>query len=161
MPRETHNLVNEVMQLATNLRFWVDANILHAAGKLVVTGVAFDMFGQRVDSVERQTQRFADVTNGAANSIRDHGRRQPRPFTSILVVQILKDLLAPLMFEIDINIWCFVPLLTDKPLEQQVSRVWIDRSDTKTVTDGGVSRRASALAEDPTFAGEADKVPDS
>ena len=69
---------------------------------------------------------------------------------------MLNDFLAPLMFEIDVDVRRLLALLGDEALEQQVAGRRIDRGDLQTVADRAVRRRAPPLAQDILTASEAD-----
>ena len=66
---------------------------------------------------------------------------------AIGVVDPLDHLLPPLVLEVDIDVRRLVALLGDEALEEEVVRDGIDRGDAEHVADGGVSRRAAALAQ--------------
>ncbi len=74
------------------------------------------------------------------------------------MVDILHHLLAPLMFEIDVDIGRLQPFGGDEALEQQIDLGRIDRGDAEHVADGGVGRRSPALAENADAARIADDV---
>ncbi len=129
-------------------------------GQLRLARVAFDVLGQRVDPVERQPQRLADVADRGAAAIGDDRRGQAGPLAAVFFVDVLQHLLAPLVLEVDVDVRRFVPLAADEPLEQQVAGRRVDRRDAQGEADGRVGRRAAALAQNVPRAGEADQVPD-
>ena len=94
------------------------------------------MFGQRIDAIKRQSQRLADVADGAAGSIRNHRRRQPGSVTAIFLIEVLKHFLAAFVFEIDIDVGGFVALFADESFEQQIRCFRINRRYTEAVADG-------------------------
>ena len=107
---------------------------LHAAGELI-------------DLREIEPQRLADVAQGAARSVANDGGRQRRPFAAILAVDILNHLLAPFVLEVHVDIGRLVAFLGNEALEQHGHARGVDLGDPQTVANGGVGRRAAALAE--------------
>ena len=79
---------------------------------------------------------------------------------AVLLVDVLHHLLAPLVLEIDVDVGRLVALARDEALEEQVDALRIDLGDAEAVADGGVGRRAAALAEDPFLAREPHDVVD-
>ena len=88
--------------------------------------VAFDVLGQRVDAVERQAQRLADVADRRRGAVGDHLGRHAGPLAAVLFVDVLQHFLAALVLEVDVDVGRFVPLAADEPLEQHVDLVGID-----------------------------------
>ena len=68
-----------------------------------------------------------------------------RPY---LRVDVLDDLLAPLVLEVDVDVGRLVALGRDEALEQQPAAHRIDRGDAQAVAHRRIGRRAAALAED-------------
>src|SRR5690606_16353497 len=95
----------------------------------------------------RQSQRLAHLAHGAARTIMDDGRRYASTMTAIALVNVLDDLLAPLMLEIDIDVRRLLALVRHEAREKQVVVGRIDRGDAKHVAHGRVGRRSPALAE--------------
>ena len=62
------------------------------------------------------------------------------------------------MLEIDVDVGRLQPLLGDEALEQQIDLGRIDRGDAEHIADGGVRRRAAALAQDVLAARVVDDV---
>ncbi|SAL07498.1 hypothetical protein AWB81_08125 [Caballeronia arationis] len=74
-----------------------------------------------VDDLRVDAQRLARLPQRAARPIRGDRRRDRRAVTSILSIDVLDDLFAPLMLEIDIDIGRLAALLADESLEQHVA----------------------------------------
>src|SRR5664280_2112364 len=132
------------------------------AGKvgLAVAAAAPDRGCQRADGVFRETEGLADLTDRRAAAIADDGRRDAGALAAVFAVDILNDLLAPLVLEIDVDVGRFAPLGRDEALEQKVSAVGIDLGDAEAETHRGIRRRAAALAENVLAAREAHDVVD-
>ena len=63
-------------------------------------------------------------------------------------VDILDDLLAALVLEIDIDVGRFAARFRDEALEQQVDLGRVHRRDVEAIADDGVRSRATPLAQD-------------
>src|SRR5690606_12938462 len=75
---------------------------------------------QAVDDVEPEPERLADVAYRASRPIANDRGRERRTVSAVLVENVLNDLFAALMLEIDIDVGRLVALLADEPLEQHV-----------------------------------------
>src|SRR6185437_11099031 len=111
---------------------------------------------ERGRDVLGETQRLADLAHRTARAIADHGRAERRPLAAIGLVDPLDHLLAPLMFEIDIDIGRLLAVRADEALEEEIAFLRIDRGDAEHEAHGGVSGGAPALAENLLRAREAD-----
>src|ERR1700761_1672090 len=63
------------------------------------------------------------------------------------LINPLDHFFAPIVLKIDVDIRRLLAFLADKPLEKQVVALWIDGSDAENITNGGICRRATALAK--------------
>ena len=84
----------------------------------------------------------------------------PACVAAVLLVDVLDDLLAPLVLEVDVDVGRLLALGRDEALEQQIEALRVDRGDAEAVADRGVGRRAAPLAEDAARPGEAHDVVD-
>ncbi len=73
---------------------------------------------------------------------------------AVFLVDVLDDLLAPLVLEIDVDVGRLVALGGDEALEQQVDIGGVHGGDAEAVADGGIGRRAAPLAEDVLACGQ-------
>ena len=96
----------------------------------------------------RQAERLADFADGRAAAIADDGGGDAGALAAVFAVDILDDFLAPLVLEIDVDVGRLAPLRRDEALEQKIGAVGIDLGDAEAEADGGIGRRAAALAED-------------
>ncbi|MNR07414.1 hypothetical protein D3C85_1235310 [compost metagenome] len=80
--------------------------------------------------------------------------------TAVAVIDILDDLLAPLVLEVDVDVGRLVAVGGQEALEQQVVAGRIDAGDPQDVADRRVGRRSTPLAQDALVLGRADDVVD-
>ena len=106
-----------------------------------------------IDFRQVKPERLADIAQCTARAIADDGGRQRGAFAAVLAVDVLNDLLAPLMLEIDVDIRRLVALLGNEPLEQHGHARGIDFRDLQAIADDGIRGRAAALTEDALRAG--------
>ena len=114
--------------------------------------------GERADGVFRQPERLADLADGAAGAVADHGRREAGAMAAVAVVDVLDHDLAPLVLEIDVDVRRLAAVGGDEALEQEIDARGIDLGDAEAVAHRGIRRRAAALAQDALRAGETDDV---
>jgi hypothetical protein len=93
------------------------------------------LFGDGVDLGERKPERFADVANRRARAVGDDLRGHCSVFATVPFVDVLDDLLAVLVCEIDVDVGDFVALLGEKALEEQIHADRIDGGDAQRVAD--------------------------
>src|SRR4051812_33057299 len=67
--------------------------------------------------------------------------------TTIFLIYVLHDLLSPLMFKVNINIWWFIPGSRNKSFKEKVKLFWINSGYAQTKTDGRICGGSSSLAE--------------
>src|SRR5262252_76307 len=90
----------------------------------------------------------------------DHGGADRRAMPAVAFIDVLNDLLAPLVLEIDVDIGRLAAIFRNKARKQEIAFVWIDRGDAKAKAHRAVGRRAAPLAEDLLLlgAGEGNQV---
>src|SRR3974390_1424352 len=76
-----------------------------------------------------------------------HGGADRRAVPAVTPVNILNDLFAPLMLEIDIDIGRLTAIFRNEAGEQQIALFWIDGSDAEAKTDRAIGRRTASLAQ--------------
>ena len=116
--------------------------------------------GETAGHVGGEAERLADLAHGAARPVRDHRRDDAGAIAPVFLVDVLDDLLAPLMLEIDVDIGRLAPLGGDEAREEQVVLGRVDRGDAEHVADGGIGGRAAPLAENALVLGDPDDVED-
>jgi len=105
-----------------------------------------------VELREVEPQRTADVTHRALRPIGDQRRRQRGAVAAVFRVDVLDDLLAPLVLEIDVDVGRLVALLRDEALEQHVHARRIDLGDAERIAHRRVGRRAAPWQRIPLIA---------
>ena len=78
--------------------------------------------------------------------------------TAIFGIDILDNLLATLMFEIDIDIGRFASLRRNEALEQEIAQCRVDIGYADAIAHGRIGGRTSPLAQDSLRTGKADNV---
>ncbi|MNK94863.1 hypothetical protein D3C87_1150820 [compost metagenome] len=76
----------------------------------------------------------------------------------VLLVDVLDDLLAPRVFDVEIDVGRLGPFFRDEALEEQPHAHRVDGGDAETVADDGVCGGTSALAEDIARSAERDDL---
>ncbi len=94
--------------------------------------------GDYVDDYRVYTQCLAGFAQRAARPISGHGRSERGAVASILGVQVLDHLFAPLVLEIDIDVGRLATFLGYETLEQQVAARGIDFRDAKAIAHSRV-----------------------
>jgi hypothetical protein len=86
--------------------------------------------------------------------------QSPARWRPVAFVDVLDHLLAPFVFEIDVDVGGFVAGFRHKAFEDHRADFRGDGGDAEAVADDRVGGRAAALAEDAAGAGELDDVVD-
>src|SRR5688500_10862752 len=79
---------------------------------------------------------------------------------AVFVVDVLDYLLAPFVFEIDVDVGRLLSFFGDEALEQKIDLGRIYFGDAEAIADDRVGRRAAPLAQDALGAGEVHDVID-
>ena len=116
--------------------------------------------GGLVDEDGVDAQGLAGVTQCRAWPVPNDGCGQGRTVAAVLGVDVLDDLLAALVFKVDIDVGWFVALFGDEALKEHAHARGVDLGDAQAVADCGVGSRATALAEDALCAGKGHDVVD-
>ena len=158
MAGETQNGGNQGQELPHQAAVGVEPGLAELFAELVVIVPPGEGLGQEVEQVRIHAERLAHVADGAAQPVGDERRGQCRPLAPVALVDVLDDLLAPLVLEINVDVRRFVALPGDEALEQQVHAGRVDLGDVQAETDRRVGRRPAPLAEDVLAAGKLDDV---
>ena len=146
--RKADQLLGERHPLTADQRIGVEPLLAQAVGR---DGLAVEpvlALGHRVDAVEIEPERPADVAQRGARPVADHHAGQRGPVAAVLAVDVLDHLFAALVLEIDVDVGRLVALGRDEALEQQAGLGRVDLGDAQAVADHRIGRAAATLAED-------------
>ena len=96
----------------------------------------------------REPERAARVPQRHPRPVRDHVGDLGGPVPAVGAVDVLDDLLAAAVLDVQVDVRRAVPALGKEPLEQQVVRDRVDAGDAEREADRRVRRRPAALAQD-------------
>jgi hypothetical protein len=89
--------------------------------------------GERADGVVGQPEHLADLADGAAGAVADHGGGEAGTMAAVALVDVLDHDLASLMLEIDVDVRRLAAVGRDEALEQEIDPRRIDFSDAEAV----------------------------
>ena len=116
------------------------------------------LLGQRRDQRLVNAQRAPDIPQRAARSVADNHCRQSGALPSVLGIDVLDHLFAPLMFKVHINVGRLAPLAADETLKQHAHSSRVNLRHAQAVADRRVGSRTTPLAQNVTAAGKGDDV---
>src|SRR5690606_28392770 len=122
--------------------------------QILLTVPVVEGFGDAFNEVGFHTQGLAGIADGAAVAIGDGDGGQSCPFTAVAVIDVLYDFFPALVFEIHIDVGRLIAFAADETCKQIVAVLGVDFGDAQAITNGGIGRRAAALAENAALAGE-------
>ena len=120
MPGKTDQLSGQLERQRQRRIRRVEAEAAHRLLRHALARPAPDLAGQRTDRVLAQPHGLADLAHGAAGAVADHRRGQTGAVAAVLPIDVLDDLLAALMLEIDVDVRRLVAFGRDEALEQQI-----------------------------------------
>ena len=156
--READQFAGQFEREAQPLVGRVETDLAHLALVDAVRRPAPGLGGERGDRVLAEAQRLADLADGASRAVMDDRGGEAGAFAAVFGVDVLDDLLAALVLEIDVDVGRFLAFGGDEALEQDLHVGRVDGGDAKHEADRRVGGRAAALAQDALGAGEADDV---
>ena len=112
-----------------------------------------------VDQRPREPQRVADLAHRRARPVGHEVADHPRVLGAVAPVDVLDDLLPPLVAEVDVDVGVGRPALVDEPLEQEAVGDRVDPGDPEHVRHDRARRAAPALRRDPLLLREPHQVP--
>ena len=148
MAREAHDLARQRRDLLHAAALRIEPGAFDGVLRHRAAAAAPDRGRQRADGVLAQAKRLADLADGRAAAIGDHGGGDAGALAPVFAVDVLDHLLAPLVLEIDVDVGRLAPLRRDEALEQQIGAVGIDLGDAEAEAHRGIGGRAAALAQD-------------
>ena len=105
-----------------------------------------DTSAQAIDLLERQAERLPHFAQRAPPAIANHLRDHGGSVATVALVQLLNDLFAPFVLEIDVDVGRLTPFGAQKSLEQKIRTRRIHRRNAEREAHGAVCSAASALA---------------
>src|SRR5690606_38793990 len=91
---------------------------------------------------------LADLADGTARAVVNDGSADGCVFAAVALVDILNDLLAPLVLEVDVDVGWLAALLGKKAGKEKVAGCGIDLRNAEAKADGAIGGGAATLAED-------------
>ena len=116
--------------------------------------------GEEIHEVDIEAERLADVADGAARPIGDERRRERRAVPAVAPVDVLDDLLAPLVLEVDVDVRRLVALLRHEALEQEMHPPGVHLGDSEAVAHRRIGCGAASLAENAIRPSETNDIVD-
>jgi hypothetical protein len=95
---------------------------------------------------------------GAARAVADDHGGERGAVAAVLGVDVLDDLFAALVLEVDVDVGRLVALAADEALEQHAHARRVHLGHAQAVADRRIGRRAAALAQDAAAARKAHHV---
>src|SRR6478609_896347 len=115
---------------------------------------------EAVDNARRKIERFADLTRGAASTIRDHVRGHGCAVFAVAPINFLDHCFPPIAAgKIKINIRPAFAALVQESFKYEMIFHRIDRCDPEAITDRAIGSAAAALDHNVVFTAEIDDVP--
>ena len=111
-----------------------------------------------LDAPRIDAQRAPDVAQRRARAVADDGGGERRAIAPVFLVEVLDDLLAALVLEVDVDVGWLVALAADEALEEHARARGVDLGDAQAIADRRIRRRAAPLAQDAAAAREAHDV---
>src|SRR5581483_2587117 len=97
---------------------------------------------------------LGDLAHGRAAAVANHLAHHRGAVAAVAAVDLLNDLFAALVLEVDVDVRRLFALGRHEALEQRRAARRVDRGDAEAVADGAVGGAAAALAEDVALAGD-------
>ena len=116
------------------------------------------LLGKGIDQRLGNTQRLADIADRTLGPVGHDHAGDGGALAAVFGVDVLDHLLAPLVFEVDVDVGRLVALAADETLEQHVHARRIDLGHAQAITDRRIRRRAASLTQDVAFARKAHDV---
>ena len=107
-----------------------------------------DLLRPRILLTSAVPESLRHVTDSRLRPVRDDVRDLGGVTPTVLVVDILDDLFAPVGIEVDVDVGLLFTCRRQEALERQIKTDRVNGGDAKRVADSGVCRGSPALAED-------------
>ena len=119
---------------------------------------ALDRLGHGVGRTRRQPGRLGHLPQRRAGPVGDDVGHLGGAVPAVAVVDVLDGLLPALVLDVEVDVGRPVPLRGEEPLEEEAEADGVGLGDAEGVADGGVGRRAPALAVEVLAAAELHEV---
>ena len=147
MPREAEQRACERQHPRKHRARRIEPGLAHAIGLDGGPVPPLHRPRQRLDLQRIEVHRLRHVPQCAARAVADHGGGERGAAAAVLLIDVLDDLLASLVLEVDVDVRRLVALARDEALEEQRHPSGIDLGDPQAETHGRIRRRAAPLAE--------------
>ena len=117
MPREPRQRIGQGDQLADRGRLRIETRFAQPYRSFIRPIPPHKTAGDAIQLRGIQPERLADIAEGAARTISNHGRGQRGAIPAIFPVDVLDHLFTALVLEIHIDVRRLVPFFRDEALE--------------------------------------------
>ena len=156
--RKADQLRRELHPQPDDRRFGVEAVLAQALGRDAPAVEPVLALRDGLDALQVDAERPADVAQRRARPVADDHGGERGAVPAVLGVDVLDDLFAALVLEVDVDVGRLVALDADEAAEQQRGAARVDLGDVQAVADQRVGGAAAALAEDLLAARPGDDV---
>src|SRR5690606_25227930 len=115
-------------------------------------------FSQLVHHIQRQAHSLSHIAHSTLPVHLRYSSHYPCPMSSILLIDILYNLLSALMLKIHVNIRWLIAGIAHKAGKEQSKLSRIYRCDTQTVAYHRIGSRASPLTQNAPLQGKAYQI---
>ena len=150
--RKPEQLAGQIQPLVYAHIPWLDAGRCQTFGQRwyqhdVLVKPAL-LLGKGIDQRIVQPQGLADIPDRTFATIGHHHSGQCSAVVAVFLVDVLDDFLAPLMFEVHVDIGRLIAFAADETRKQHIHARRVDLGHAKAITDRGIGGRTAALAQD-------------
>src|SRR5690349_20455572 len=117
-------------------------------------------FGDLVDDLGVDAERLPCFAQCSARTVSRNSSGNRGAVATVLAIDVLDDLFATLVLEVDVDVRRLAALFRDETFEKHVAARGVDLGHAEAVAHGAVSSGTAPLAEDVLAASEADDVID-
>src|SRR5918993_446436 len=110
MPREADHDVDEIDQALHERAVRIEAGFAQAFFDYAPAVPPRQTLGEPIDLSEIEAERFADVAHCALRPVSDDGCGKGGTAASVFSIDVLNDLFAPFVFEVDVDVGRLVAL---------------------------------------------------
>ena len=148
-------VTREALERACDADDLLDARVLRIepglgdAGRRDAAVHVHDEAGEPVELIGREAEDLADLAERALAAIGDDLAHHRGAVAAVDSIDVLNDLLAALVLEVDVDVGRLGALGGEEAFEEQVRPRGVDGGDAEHVANRAVRRAPAALAEDP------------